>query len=454
MDDDCMICTEAFLPEDLDFPVSCPGKCGFNFCSSCLDHLIRSSKEDYSEASDGSRQVKVKLICPQCRADLSKEGPDVLRYRQYSKIANKVDSDLTASELRLKYAVLADSGFAARKSGANPQSSSPKAFSFDLEGDTRMDEFNFDPPIDAALLRGLQHAMSYEEQIYITKLMTSGDVEQIAQATQVLSSIQEMTRLGQTPSTKTTHPNAQSLSPTCNNLVSPTKGCTAPIKDSAARRAIAMSQTYEDANLARFMHRYNKHWKSNPLPNRMPVHLTLTIKDKDMGGKDISKFPIKFVTDVWDGSVADAFSRVQVHRSGKIIHKTSQKDSTIVQTDSKIAKKGWFAKKKPQSIESDHRKAKTGGASAQSVQRLYVSKLLGHAANKGVLVGDILTHINGERFENGGIEELHSILNRHYASCRQAGETDVTFNLVFNAEPAVASALKKRGDVPVPSPFQ
>ena len=66
-DADCPICLEPLSEIDLKHAVRCPGNCGFNFCVNCVEHLIHTSKMEYEEASDGSRQMKVKLICPQVR---------------------------------------------------------------------------------------------------------------------------------------------------------------------------------------------------------------------------------------------------------------------------------------------------------------------------------------------------------------------------------------------------
>jgi hypothetical protein len=62
---DCPICTDPMTEFDMNRPVPCPGVCGFNFCLKCVEHLMETSKMAYEEASDGSRQMKVKLICPQ-----------------------------------------------------------------------------------------------------------------------------------------------------------------------------------------------------------------------------------------------------------------------------------------------------------------------------------------------------------------------------------------------------
>ena len=64
---DCPICMDSMTEIDLKHPMQCPGKCGFNFCVNCVEHLVNTSKMDYEEASDGSKQMKVKLTCPQVR---------------------------------------------------------------------------------------------------------------------------------------------------------------------------------------------------------------------------------------------------------------------------------------------------------------------------------------------------------------------------------------------------
>lgn len=51
---------------DILHPIQCLTKsCEYNFCTSCVEHFIASSQCGYEEASDGSQQVKIHLICPQ-----------------------------------------------------------------------------------------------------------------------------------------------------------------------------------------------------------------------------------------------------------------------------------------------------------------------------------------------------------------------------------------------------
>ncbi|MFN9978466.1 MAG: hypothetical protein ACK53Y_01060, partial [bacterium] len=107
-----------------------------------------------------------------------------------------------------------------------------------------------------------------------------------------------------------------------------------------AARAIAMSQSAEEKLQAAAERRAKEHWKRNPLPRRMPKSVTLdiitttTISNKrnnnnNNSGKQLTvSLPLLFTDDEWDGTIADAFRRVQIDRRTnqvtKAIKKTSQ----------------------------------------------------------------------------------------------------------------------------------
>ena len=51
------------------YPIHCPTtQCQFQYCMKCMESFIHSSNDGYTEASDGSYQVKVSIRCPMCRA--------------------------------------------------------------------------------------------------------------------------------------------------------------------------------------------------------------------------------------------------------------------------------------------------------------------------------------------------------------------------------------------------
>ena len=65
---DCPICLDPLSEtERTIYPLPCQ-QCDYNFCSDCTKKMIAASKDDYEISSDGSRQVKVTVSCPQCRS--------------------------------------------------------------------------------------------------------------------------------------------------------------------------------------------------------------------------------------------------------------------------------------------------------------------------------------------------------------------------------------------------
>ena len=71
-DVDCPICMDTMTAADIEHPMQCKSEhCTYNFCMTCIESLITSSKDDYMEASDGNLHVKIFLHCPNCRSDLS-----------------------------------------------------------------------------------------------------------------------------------------------------------------------------------------------------------------------------------------------------------------------------------------------------------------------------------------------------------------------------------------------
>ena len=65
MDIGCPICLETMSKADLGYPTLC--SCGYNFCLSCVEHMIESAKSPPAKGSDGTQNVRLKLKCPQVR---------------------------------------------------------------------------------------------------------------------------------------------------------------------------------------------------------------------------------------------------------------------------------------------------------------------------------------------------------------------------------------------------
>jgi hypothetical protein len=81
--DECPICLHLMSNADLIYPLQCPGtNCAYNFCLQCMSSLVKSSKDAYQIASDGSLRVKVQLNCPNCRASIKGIIEDAICRRQ------------------------------------------------------------------------------------------------------------------------------------------------------------------------------------------------------------------------------------------------------------------------------------------------------------------------------------------------------------------------------------
>jgi len=129
-DNDCVLCLSPLEPIDLAHPLQCPSQhCSFNCCEDCIERLIKSTKDDQVEASDGNT-FRLFLHCPNCRnSHLGISIRDTLLLRKVDKYTNyryrttprtnttnngsevavpTSDEQLSATELRFKYALEKD----------------------------------------------------------------------------------------------------------------------------------------------------------------------------------------------------------------------------------------------------------------------------------------------------------------------------------------------------------
>jgi len=409
---DCPICMDSMTEIDLKHPMQCPGKCGFNFCVNCVEHLVNTSKMDYEEASDGSKQMKVKLTCPQCRSDLKDVAIEVVKKRKNDMVSGYMklpDSELTATELRMKYASINAADIPKKINSQSPISVADEIAAMSAI-------------IDTDLFCGLALSMTEEEQRYVYHLMTSCDVDRIAQGAQLLASISDLSRRGLTPSVRMTAGNNSSEpyssrypSTASNNLRTGRSNTAKSPTTKVVARAIAMSQTPEEKLQAAAEKRAKDHWLQNPLPRRMPISVTLHICHPLQ-----KKFPLAFADDQWDGTIADAFSRALIDKK------------TLC-----VAVKKNNGKKNKGGTPKDEPKPEICESYTGPVERVLVASVKGEAGKKGIQVGDVITHVNGERFEGSATDLLRKI---EYLA--ETGHESVSF--VLNAEPATAAALSKR----------
>ena len=115
LDEDCPICCETMSTGDVRYPLICPTvACRMNFCLNCIRHLQKAAADGYQTASDGSKQLKVYVKCPQCRSDYQLKNSkypssvvvdSVVLLRQAHHIVKVLqisDDQLSASDLHAK----------------------------------------------------------------------------------------------------------------------------------------------------------------------------------------------------------------------------------------------------------------------------------------------------------------------------------------------------------------
>ena len=268
--EDCLVCMEGLGVEDCQYPLLCPTKCGFNMCVTCIEQFVQSSQSDYQEASDGHLAVKVKLQCPQCRGDLSTTIHDTLLCRQMAIQQNQLtsipDSELTAQDLQTKHSIHLKE---AQERLEQLSSSNNKNTSMMF--------------MDRDLFGGLDFVMSEQEQYYISQLMSSGNVQQLAQAAQILSGMSDLLRQG--------------LLKPSSNTSKPTSLDTMPDEFIPTMQIIG------------------RHRKFNPLPKRMPIHIQL-----EPFLTTIRNAPLRFHDHTWDdGRVSSAFAMATTQKNRIVI---------------------------------------------------------------------------------------------------------------------------------------
>jgi hypothetical protein len=237
---DCPICLESLIVSEEIFPLPCR-KCEYNFCTKCVETFVRSSKDDYQEASDGSRQVKVKVICPQCRGRYPMDISKVLLLRRAHSLGSAIvddetgnrhdDSELTATQLSTKRDFFSHSkkrqvdkahqlylqvmeGKIEADVMTSAETVCQRLFvgipeSESKEGDEDDDDYRDvnsstpkkpPPPendVDDTLFQGLEDCLGKDEKVFLTQLLTSGDAQKLAQAAMILNGILKLSTSAQ-----------------------------------------------------------------------------------------------------------------------------------------------------------------------------------------------------------------------------------------------------------------
>jgi hypothetical protein len=227
---DCPICLEELTSSEIIFSLPCR-KCDFNYCNRCVDRFVQSSRDDYQVASDGSRQVKVHIACPQCRDKYPIDISKVLLLRSVHELGIQAftkegvalsDQNLRSTALALKRDLYSrktkrsvelayglylkitkgtrnmDVMGEAQKICQRIFKGLPEAAGEST--DDEVDEYVDDPSsprtpklqVDDSLFQGLHDCLGWDEKVFLTDLFTSAEVSKLMQASMILNGVLKM----------------------------------------------------------------------------------------------------------------------------------------------------------------------------------------------------------------------------------------------------------------------
>lgn len=388
---------EELSPSETVYSLPCT-KCDFNYCSTCVEDFVRSSRDDYQIASDGSRQVKVHIACPQCREKYPMDISKVLLLRKVHFLGNNAfssegdplpDQDLKATELAQKrdlftrkkkrlvelshglYLKVKEGKLDLTKMDAAQDICQrvfqslpePTGASTDEEDE---DDYVDNPSsprapkvqVDNSLFQGLQDFLGWDEKVFLTDLFTSGEVAKLMQASMILNGVLKMSM--QPPSQRSQIPN----------------------------------QSRNNTNSKKEVELLEKTKKSFPLPNHMPGYFIIpsfTSKQQYLTFENVA----------WDGTITPPAQSKRVF--------------TQIYAD----------KYHPPNVDNP-----------RSV--VVVQAVRGPAGRVGLRRGDVVTHINETEWTGNADELVLHIQNM----CEHTNEQNLS--LTVNATQEVGEFLRIR----------
>lgn len=343
--------------------------------------------------------------------------------------------------------------------------------------------------VDKTLLSGLESAMSVHEQKQVTRLMTSGDTSDLARAAELLSSIAATVHgQGSIYSGRNEIPSrrdAAVLKPrdshrqTVYQLIEDGKRARRRQNESPHLALSSSMSPAKRKNQPRYVksstikaakHRQIEqqlraklaYMRLHPLPVRMPKYAEFTIDlNNDNGDLEpnqiVKSLPFRFCNDTWDGTVIDAFSKIDVNpkprppKGGKnynpVVPKSVFVDNYIVTHHTRDENAGV-------------RNILDGGDSSNAIDdatiidrgdvridtehpRVVIASVVHlEAGLKGILKGDVVTHLNGVELRDATVDELIALIWSLCCSSSEGASTTLRFG--FNADRATAEALKMR----------
>ena len=415
--EDCILCLEPMHLSDYQIPMLCPlDGCPFNYCAQCVWNLLLTTSQPYQEASDGSKQMKVPLQCPQCRTRYPHRQvlQDVLILRQVFRLeplflgggsSDNPCSTLKASDLRAKQDLFDQVTFQALQESWARVNKYLKDRSHPQEGfeiDTITDTSSRIPPlpeqwkehllhedadktkgeakssfgegqakydlVDPTLFQGMEETMTLSEQEFLSKLLVSGSASNLMLAAHILHGMVRLMLQGGVKARQNQSLNISDLASATNSSTNHTRqGSTGSAINSQRNfrnLALGTNLLYPDMDPASLRKRF-------PLPRHMPRWMVIPVYHPDRRGCPL---------------------QVKDHTFG-----------------------------------------------------LEITSVKGSAGQQGIRKGDIVTHINEEPCDSVTSEEFANYMRSLYeANKNQSQDAAATVSLVVNAHEDTALELQKR----------
>ena len=287
--------------------------------------------------------------------------------------------------------------------------------------------------IDITLLRGLEPALSHEEQAHLTALLRSGNPNDLAVAAKVFHDIGVMLKAGTaSPSQRSDYQQLQVQEAFSSFAISTNGKKVRPGYNNREER-VADEKKINDVVKA-------EKARALPLPVRMPRMMVLS-SAFDACSAAKGRKPLTFVDDPWDGTIGAAFTKLEVHSDAKGISKllpaAKQKASSHVDHNLKFSP-GFDAI--VDTIEGGYSARLVEGLEGDTKQpRVLIATVTKEAAKLGLVQrGDVVTHVNGAAFE-GTTQDLNELITKLYNDNNTA-----PLEIVVNAELCIAKALELR----------
>jgi len=457
----CILCSEALSPADVEYPMQCASTaCQFNACLNCARQMKDSIQNGMQQASDGNvYHLRLDRNCPDCRGTFLVAIKDVILLREerlqsqgQKKRLGVRDSELSAKELRVKYrfsgnrkeheeqVILARHRFENRIFDPCTEG---KHTSLSLVATTaHRSPSKIDQRIayiDSKLYAGWEHAMSIEELDYVKCLLTSGNTDQLAQAAEILASISHMNQSALPPAVVSTSP--FNITSSSKPSLKKNNSCSFGSRSSASfSRSVTSDLQREFANRRKLETLY-------PFPVRMPRSIVLPL---DFNPYD----PNASMTFMDDESFYEDWNNAQ--KLGNSARETTQKLMEVWVTDAyhRLTFNFWNDLVRTPTASIGLRNIIRGAKSIPPLnpnanatvldpmpwRRVVVSSVKGPLASIGVRVGDVITHLEGERFR-GNSDTMKACLEKRRREGRNEGFSSGCL-IVLNAEPGTAYALR------------